>query len=181
VINQKTVYQKTLKGIAEIAATDKTLNFRLRRALILVDGKRSDVEIGVYLNQINMPEILADLEALGHIYNTANPSPPSLAVTPAPAPAQTQAPTPPPNTDHAVLMTEQQVNAVKSILISSTEQHLGIMGRGLKQKIESAGTDEQLIACTSQWHMAIRESKLGREIAGALMDEVQQLLRQTSS
>jgi len=175
------IYQKTPHGIAEIAATEKTLNFRQRRALILVDGKRSAAEIGVYLNQANMPEILANLEALGHIVDTAKPSSPQIQPSPIesrPAkPTEVQAAA----SQKEPTLTELQVHAVKAILISSTEQHLGIMGRSLKQKIEAAQTDEQVIACTSQWHMAMRDSKLGRELAGALMEQVQQLLMQTSA
>jgi len=171
------IYQKTPTGIAEIAAKEKTLNFRQRQALILVDGKRSVAEIGVYLNQANMPEILATLEKLGHIYDTANPSPRSHLIQSSPAQAT--------NSQAAAFhnepaLTEQQVSAVKAILMSSTEQHLGIMGRSLKQRIEAAVTDDQITACTSQWHMAMRESKLGREVAGDLMNQVQQLLLQTS-
>jgi len=175
VIHQKTIYQKTRRGIAEIAAAEKTLNFRQRQALILVDGKRSAAEIGVYLNQANMPEILANLENLGHIVNTANPPPPNQIIQTQSALAHSE--------DVLIaqnVMTEQQVNAVKAILISSAELHLGIMGRRLQQKIEEAVTDDQITACTSQWHMAMRESKLGREVAGDLMNQIQQLLMHTN-
>jgi len=175
------IYQKTPHGIAEIAATEKTLNFRQRRALILVDGKRSAAEIGVYLNQANMPEILANLEALGHIVDTAKPSSPQIQPSPIESDPAKLAAFQAAASQREPALTEQQVHAVKTILINSTEQHLGIMGRSLKQKIEAAVTDEQIIACTSQWHMAMRDSKLGRELAGALMEQVQQLLMQTSA
>lgn len=159
------IYQKTPKGIAEIAASERTLNFRQRQVLILVDGKRNHDEIGLYLNQPNMAEMLAELEKLGHIHNPAKPAsapPTRLEIKPAEPAVET------------ACMSEEQVQHIKSILITSTEQHLGIMGRSLKQKIEAAITDEQIVACTSQWHMALRESKLGREVAGVLMEQVQQ-------
>jgi len=162
------IYQKTPKGIAEIAASERTLNFRQRQVLILVDGKRNHDEIGLYLNQPNVPEMLAELEKLGHIHNPAKPaSAPKIPLGISPAEAAPE----------AACMSEEQVKHIKGILITSTEQHLGIMGRSLKQKIEAAITDEQIVACTSQWHMALRESKLGREVAGVLMEQVQQALK----
>ncbi|HSH73107.1 MAG TPA: hypothetical protein VK974_08640 [Methylophilaceae bacterium] len=168
-IHQKTptIYQKTAAGIAEIAAAERKLNFRQRQALILVDGKRNIDEIAVFLNQHNMPEMLIALEQLGYIYNPASPARQIIAY---PSQAAESA-------NGVSVMSEAQVQSIKDILIHSIDQHLGIMGRSLKQKIEAAATDEQIIACSSQWHMAMRESKLGREVAGALMEQVQQTLK----
>ncbi|MFA6179643.1 MAG: hypothetical protein WC696_08545, partial [Candidatus Methylopumilus sp.] len=131
------IYQKTPKGIAEIAASERALNFRQRQVLILVDGKRSHEEIGLFLNQRNMTEMLAELEKLGHIHNPAKPAsaaPTRLEIIPAePAPEPAS-------------MSEEQVQHIKGILIASTEQHLGIMGRSLKQKIEAAISAEVIVA-----------------------------------
>ena len=161
-----TIYQKTAAGIAEIAAADKKLNFRQRQALILVDGKRNADELAVFLNQQKMPELLAELEKFGYIYNPASPARQISAY-----PSHTAE-----SAVKASVMSDAQVHSIKDILTQSIDQHLGIMGRGLKQKVEAAVTDEQIIACSSQWHMAMRESKSGRDMAGKLMDQVQQIL-----
>lgn len=69
-----------------------------------------------------------------------------------------------------------QATMLKDILLSSAKEYLGIMGQSITQKIEAAQSLEQLKTCVSQWHMAIRESKLGKPVAGVLMEQVQHML-----
>lgn len=157
------IYQKTPAGIAEIAASIRKLNFRQRQVLILVDGKRNTDELALFLNQPNMLQILAELEKQGYIYNSAYSKPP---VTP----IQTEIAEQP-------SLNEAKIIEIKRILTDSAEQHLGIMGRGLMRKIESAELGEQLLACISQWHMAMRESRQGKEAANTLMARIQEIMK----
>ena len=159
------IYQKTPTGLAEISAAQKTLNFRQRQVLIMVDGKRDVDTLIQLLRQPALQQTLDELQTLGHIADVARPS--GMAIqTSLPASEQVIRPQ----------LSQIQANAIKEILIASTEQYLGIMGRGLKVKIEAAADDSQITTCASEWHMAMRESKSGRDMAGKLMDQVQQIL-----
>lgn len=73
-------------------------------------------------------------------------------------------------------LSADQINAIKEHLLKSTDEHLGILGRSLKRKIEIASSDEDMKFIISQWHMAMRDSKTGRDIAHVLMDELKALI-----
>jgi len=90
-----TVYRKTAKGIVEIATRTNRLPPRLRSALIVVDGKRSDVELRSLL-LLQPDETLAALLEQGFIEAAAElpaPAAPRTATaTRAPATAPVAAP-----------------------------------------------------------------------------------------
>jgi hypothetical protein len=68
--------------------------------------------------------------------------------------------------------------AVKAILTEAADDYLGIMGRGIKTKIEACENKDSLKQVISNWHMAMRESKRGRESASFLMEQVHQTLEE---
>ena len=133
----------------------------------MVDGKRDVDSLIQLLRQPALQQTLDELQDLGYIADVARPAatarPPLAAIEAISQPQQNP-------------LSNIQIGEIKAILIASTEQYLGIMGRGLKVKIEAAADDNQITACASEWHMAMRESKSGRDMAGKLMDQVQQIL-----
>ena len=163
------IYEKSTAGQLEITGDRRALSMKHRQVLIMVDGKRTDDDIKNNLPNLNVAETIADLERLGYIYNTASPVKPSPAVSIAPPPAITAAPQETP-------LSAEQLAAVKEILITSTNECLGIMGRGMAQKIEAVQSRGELKVWVSQWHMAIRESRLGKPLASVLLDQVEQIL-----
>lgn len=92
------IYRKTARGVAEIETRALRLPPRMRSALILVDGRRSDVELRTLILQ-QPDETLATLAEQGFIEivartadapprPTANVSPPAASAEPAaPSPA----------------------------------------------------------------------------------------------
>ncbi len=66
--------------------------------------------------------------------------------------------------------------AIKRIIIETGGEHLGIFSRELLDKTERAQDATQLRACISQWHMAMQESRSGREKCIPLLNEVNELL-----
>jgi hypothetical protein len=164
------------------------LNLRQRQVLIMIDGKRSQDDLEKHLNHLDVAEIVADLKKLGYIHDPTTPvAKADVTATPTLAPLDQVAPLAQPVfTEAAVLAMAQpaqestidpeQATVLKDILLSSAKEYLGIMGQSITQKIEAAQSLEQLKACVSQWHMAIRESKLGKPVAGVLMEQVQQML-----
>ncbi len=92
-----TTYRKSAKGIAEIETRANKLVPRLRSALILVDGKRSDVDLRSLLLQ-QPDETLLALAAQGFIeVVSVSDTRPNLQATPQPA-AQAAAASPKPAT-----------------------------------------------------------------------------------
>jgi hypothetical protein len=65
---------------------------------------------------------------------------------------------------------------VKAILMEAADDYLGIMGRSIKTKIETCDSENNLRQTISSWHMAMRESKLGRESASFLMEQIHKIL-----
>jgi hypothetical protein len=106
-------------------------------------------------------EIIEELAAQGFIHDPSRPKTIPHVIEPVPSAPEISA---------------EQLAETKSILISSTTEHLGLMGRTMVEQISTAASYEQLKACISRWHMAIRESKGGRMIADELMSKVQMTL-----
>lgn len=80
------IHRKTAKGLAEIETRAHRLPPRLRSALILVDGKRSDEELSRMVLQ-DPDGTLKALEEGGFIEAVAAPAPAPRAAAPAAAPA----------------------------------------------------------------------------------------------
>lgn len=163
------IYEKSTAGQLEITGDKRALSMKHRQVLIMVDGKRTDDEIKNHLPNLNVAETIADLERLGYIYNTASPAKLSPTVSIARSPATT------PSLQETPISAEQ-LAAVKEIMVTSTNECLGIMGRGMAQKIEAVQSRGELKVWVSQWHMAICESRLGKPLASILMEQVQHIL-----
>ncbi|HZV99036.1 MAG TPA: hypothetical protein VFF74_08615 [Methylophilaceae bacterium] len=167
------IYEKSAAGYEEIANSRRVLSFKHRQVLIMVDGKRTEDELKNHLNNPDVAEIMADLMRLGYIQSPGS-APPS-ASPPASANLTRPAAAAQPQSEEIPISSEQ-LQTIKEIMISSSHECLGIIGRGLVQKIEAVQSRDELKAWISQWHMAIRESRLGKPLAGVLMEQVQQTL-----
>lgn len=159
-----TVYQKSAAAIAELQAKERTLGGRHRQVLILIDGQRSRGEISQLLRIPNFDTVIDDLLAQALIID---PSQPSGTTQPA---LPEMPPTP---------LDDISIGIIRNIITSSSDTHLGIMGRPFKQRIMDAIHTHDIKACVSQWHMAMRESKSGRNVANALLSEIQVTLQQS--
>ena len=70
---------------------------------------------------------------------------------------------------------EATKSAIKLIIADSCDKYLGIFSRELMDKTQRAQDSTQLRTCISQWHMAMLESKTGREYCFDLLNEVNEL------
>jgi hypothetical protein len=59
-------------------------------------------------------------------------------------------------------LNEDAMLQIKSHLLETSEQHLGLFSRDLVDQIKRASSTEMLRVCISRWHMAMQESKTGR-------------------
>jgi ribosomal protein S7 len=95
------IYRKTAKGVAEIETRAHRLTPRMRSALILVDGKRSDAELAAMIQQ-QATETLHALAGQGFIEvltiasAPAAPAAPVAPVAPATPASKAAAPLRPP-------------------------------------------------------------------------------------
>lgn len=71
---------------------------------------------------------------------------------------------------------EDAIRAIKRIIIETSGEHLGIFSRELLDKTERAQDAAQLRVCISQWHMALQESRSGRESCIHWLNAVNELL-----
>lgn len=60
------------------------------------------------------------------------------------------------------VLNENSILQIKTHLLETSEQHLGLFSRDLVDQIKRASSAESLRTCISRWHMAMQESKTGR-------------------
>jgi hypothetical protein len=73
-LNDKTVFAKTPKGSAEVAARGGGLTMAARRILIMIDGKRSLGELSAMLRSSEIESVIGLLEAQGFIQRSSGAS-----------------------------------------------------------------------------------------------------------
>lgn len=164
------VYEKSALGYNEFTNNNRTLNVRERQVLLLVNGVRNLEDLEKFFKKDLLTETLIKLELEGFIY------PANTQATPVIEQSKnifsrfmdTQTELPPIN--------PAKIAAVKNILLQATDDYLGLMGRSIKDRISKCNHQAELRNCISAWHMAMRESKLGRESADFLMEQIHQTL-----
>ena len=170
------VYEKSTRGLNEFASNQRTLSVRERQVLLLVNGERNLDDLNKFFKQDQLLDTIKKLETEGYIQLPQN-----KAAEPQPAnPAATHTSTITLSllevTGQATPISPTKLATVKSILLEATDDYLGMMGRGIRTKIENSDNETSLRQCISSWHMAMRESKLGRESASFLMEQIHQTL-----
>lgn len=165
------VYEKSALGFNEFTTDKRTLSVRERQVLLLVNGVRNLDDLEKFFKKDLLTDTIRKLESEGYIYlatgqlaakNTAQPVHVFLDTQNAEAAPEPICPV--------------KLATIKTILIEACDDYLGIMGRSLKARIEQCDNENDLRQCVSSWHMAMRESKLGRESASFLMEQIHQTL-----
>jgi len=168
------VYEKSTRGFNEFASNQRTLSVRERQVLLLVNGVRNLDDLNKFFKQDQLLDTIKKLECEGYIQRPRDPQAQqaiSAATQTSPITISLLE-----TTDQVTPICPTKLATVKSILIEATDDYLGMMGRGIKTKIESCENETSLRQCISSWHMAMRESKLGRESASFLMEQIHQTL-----
>lgn len=130
-----TVYRKTAKGVAEIETRAHRLLPRMRSALILIDGRKTDDELTGMI-QVDPPGTLASLLADGFIEVLA-----TLADRP-PERKSTQAPTAEPS--RPAPAQAASFEALRRDAVRQLNDHLGPAAEIVAIKIERAKTMSEL-------------------------------------
>lgn len=164
-----TVYRKSSKGTAEIETRAHKLPPRLRSALILVDGKRSDVDLQALIGAA-AAETLSALAGDGFI-EVISVADTKRAAAPAPAVAAAAAGpvTAPPSTTSASDLTLRRREAVRAV-----NELLGPMGESLSIKLERARSIDELRTLLEQALPVIAGAR-GRDAARAFAERFNDL------
>lgn len=160
------VYAKTAAGRHEVAARGAGLNARQRTALIMLDGQRDARALAAVMPADQVASVLAALVALDMIAVVAGDA--LAAVVAAAAPS---VPAPPAASAYP------QLAAIKADLISAAETHLGALGADVIARVRQADDAVQLLRVLGRWHMAMQESKHGREGARTLLEKTKASLQ----
>ncbi|HQS36728.1 MAG TPA: hypothetical protein PK571_00670 [Methylotenera sp.] len=164
------VYEKSALGFKEFTTDKRTLGVRERQVLLLVNGVRKLDDLEKFFKRDHLMDTIKKLESDGYIQRQDGEVSPAAESAPVHSLPFFEA------DDSAQPICPTKLAAVKTILLEAADDYLGIMGRGIKSKIEACDTDNSLKQCISSWHMAMRESKLGRESASFLMEQIHQTL-----
>lgn len=161
------IYRKTAKGVAEIETRAHRLAPRLRSALILVDGKRSDAALAALIQQ-DPTETLHALAGQGFIEVlsiAAAPATPAAAVASAPvaaAPLRPQTPPQPtPATGAAPDLQARRREAVRAV-----NDLLGPAGETAALRVERARSVDELRVALSAAVQTVGAAR-GRQAAEA--------------
>jgi len=175
------VYEKSALGFNEFITDKRTLGVRERQVLLLVNGVRNLDDLEKFFKKDLLTDTIKKLESEGYIYLPVEQQQLQQLLQ-----QQQQQNSSAFLTTLSFLDTQNSTEpicpiklaTVKTILVEAADDYLGIMGRGIKARIEACDNEEGLRQCISNWHMAMRESKLGRESASFLMEQIHQTLEE---
>lgn len=151
------VFTKTPKGLAEIANRSGGLSPRVRRVLIMIDGKKSVEDLRSMLQSDDLQHTLGMLEEDGYIEMTAQAAQnqPAKSIT-----AFTELPaTPDP----------VRLQQARNFMTNTLNAFVGALGTSsLLDRIEAAQSHDALRAQYDEWYHAIVMSREGKREAETL-------------
>ena len=163
-----TVYRKTAKGATEVETRAHKLPPRLRSALILVDGKRSDTDLRALIGPAG-DESLQILAEGGFIDVFSVAAVTRAVQAPAAAASNAGPSTSPPSTTTSSDVTLRRREAVRAV-----NELLGPMGESLSIRLERAKTIDELRTLLEQALPVIVGAR-GRDAARAFADRFSDL------
>jgi hypothetical protein len=150
------VFAKTPKGQEEIANKSGGLSPRVRRALIMIDGKRSVDELRSMLQSDDLQHTLGMLEEDGYIAVASEPLPSITAFS--------ELPTPP---------DPVRLQQARNFMTNTLNAFVGALGTSaLLTRIEAAQSHQDLRAAYDEWYHAIVMSREGKREAEALRSKL---------
>jgi hypothetical protein len=177
------IYEKSIRGYVEFSSNKRTLSVRERQVLLLVNGARTLDDLEKFFKKDHLMETLQKLETAGFIQCTDQLNTGIKMIEASQVDKVLQSAPTTANVFEANLnnpISNETLEAVKIILTEASEDYLGLMGRAIKARISECNNQIELRNCISSWHMAMRESKLGRESTSFLMEQIHQVLENGS-
>lgn len=183
----QTVYIKTGKAHEEIADRRHNLRPKARQVLVMLDGVRTVGMLTAVIAGFELPALLAELEKTGFIESQSENQPESrpddlVARTRSKiAEARNQRSTEIPPTETITLTAINEdldplaLLEIKLLMQETTQQYLGLLGADLKKQITAIRDAAGLRATLARWHMALRESRKGADMADDLLIKVKRI------
>jgi hypothetical protein len=166
------VFVKTERGRAELTQRSAGLNSKQRSVLIMLDGQKQLVELDTPMGGTELAAVASVLLERGLVAAPA-------AANPAAAPpgASTRTGLEPAPATTATAQLSAKLLHIKSLMTSSAETYLGLMAADVVRRVEQAGNEAQLLAVLGHWHMAMRESKYGNNVAEIHLEHIKASFR----
>jgi len=164
----KVVFRKTAKGTEEMTSRTNGFTPRVRRILILVDGKRTVDQLRELAAADDLTHSLALLEETGMIemLSGAGSSGVGAAASAPAAPLYAFRDNPPPHDPMRLQMS-------RNFMTNTIKAFLGMVGTSsILTRIEEATSLEELRACFGDWHYLIVTSRDGRREAEVLREKL---------
>src|SRR5262245_57584417 len=159
-VDDRLVYAKTAKGVAEVGSRSGDVSLAARRVLIMVDGKRTVAELGPFARTGEVGASLEQLEAQGFV---------QLASASAPAPPPTFPPSPEPVEEVGEDRPFANFESVKRRAVRELSDRLGPDAEVMAARIEHCRNFDEL-------RQRLHEAE--RLVAGMLGDtQAQEFLR----
>ncbi len=173
------VYCKTDKGRQEILERRHTLTFRQRNTLILLDCAKHLGLIADAIPQSDLEKTVPFLLEQGFIILATAQQEKEQSTVPRDRHTHPGATiiAMPASVQPTLTQNLDVMEKVKIFMLDSANTHLGLMGAETIGRIQRCRTAEQLMAAAAFWHMALRESKTGKEFAAIFMEQVRFELR----
>lgn len=169
------IYRKTARGLAEVETRVYKLSPRLRSVLIMIDGKRSDVDILQLLPQAgDALAVLVQEDFIAEFTRTAPlPPGPAASATAAAAPRAPLAPAAAPEAPERTIIRGQQptFEAMRRDLLGAFNERLGPAGEGMALRLAQARNETEFRALLPAALQLIAALK-GREAAEAFMARI---------
>jgi hypothetical protein len=70
-----------------------------------------------------------------------------------------------------------RLSHIKSLMTRSAEACLGLMAADVVRRVDRAGDETQLMSVLGHWHMAMRESKYGKDVAEIHLEQIKASFR----
>lgn len=168
------IYEKSALGFNEFINQNRTLSVRERQVLLLVNGVRNVDELEKFFKKEQLTITLSKLVSDGYIqqFNSIN----SLSKSKTHGDSTLTTLSLINSINEELPIDSAKIAAIKTILLESTDDYLGLMGHNIKVCVNSCNNEYDLRSCISMWHMAMRESKLGRESTSFLLEQIHQTL-----
>jgi hypothetical protein len=185
------IYCKTAAGRSEIESRTQGLSAIGRRLLILVDGKRKVGELAAasgigdgvneWLARLLAEGLIAQLDESASVEESvvaeALELPRSAPAATVAVPAHTEpAPEWAVEPAQAVTISPEAMALIKAVMSEATRDYLGLLGAPVQRQIDAAQDHAELSRCVTKWGVALRESRLGKPVAAAYLQQVRDLL-----
>lgn len=169
----KTIFRKTSAGNQEILTRQLGLSAKERRVLILVDGDKSVRALNKLILELDLLPAIIKLQELGLILSSQNQQLEQIQFSPEPIEMLIQ--------DQPLeanpILDFERFNAIKTLMIDSSETLLGIFGKSLVEKIKVLSDESELSNTITQWNISLRESKKGQQHAEQYLEAIKTLMK----